>query len=305
MPKKTPIKTKREWLAEYESGTSEAAIAKKNKCSIRTVKKGIDTVRSEQQMQIAKAELLKGALRQHHDQLLGMLQEILSALIPPAPSLKLPSRVEITTPPVRLGKSELRLASGKEPSLILDVENELAFELLRQHLERDPVWEHINRWKEAVITHLKSRIALSAKAYKLIEKKTGYIIIEHIDKKPPEGFVWPITLDKFYEAVLNKALLIKGGPDILSGLKASPSDGYVRLTEGDQLLANAPGSEEQCRRNLAAAYDELSKSAEMVEVFKTHEAVKEAASKAKRTVEEIYLMGMMPRSCRVCSRLGS
>ena len=137
-------------------------------------------------------------------------------------------------------------------------------------------------------------------------KKTGYSIIEHIDEKKDDKFIWPITRDLFYEAAIHRALLInkKGGPDIPKGLTDSTSDGYVRLERGNYLLAKVKGSEEQCKENLIAAFEELVKSDESVQVFETYNQLKTITAKIRKAVEEISLLGIMPGACRVCSRLG-
>ena len=303
MPKKTSINTQTKWLNDYEDGVPEVNIACDAKCDLRTVKKGIEQARYARQMQIAKADLMKEALCQHHSQLIDVLKDILTAVTLPAPQLEVPLQVEITTPPSILAGGEVSWRNG-ERRMVLDVEKTLMFELLADHLDRDAIWENIKTWKETIIVHIEARMALKKLAYNLIKDKTGYPIIQHIDKAPDKGFIWPITVELFYDAALNHALLIKGGPDIAGALVASSADPYVRLEDGNHLLANVPGAQEGCKENLIKAFNELRKSDKMMAVFDTYDQVKTTTQKTRRVVEDISLFGMLPGSCRVCRRMG-
>ena len=76
MPKKISIIDKREWLRLDEEGKSEAWIAKEKKRNIRTIKKGIEDARRERDAQLARSELLRGALRNHQDHMLALINEL-------------------------------------------------------------------------------------------------------------------------------------------------------------------------------------------------------------------------------------
>ena len=80
MPKKIPAEKKRRWLEDYESGKSEAAIASKYRRDIRTIRSGIEEVRHEQDVRLARVELLKEALRKHQERLEDELRDILKEI---------------------------------------------------------------------------------------------------------------------------------------------------------------------------------------------------------------------------------
>ena len=85
MPRKFLDTDKRKWLNLYESGKTEIWIARERaKCDPRTVKRGIEEARRKQDARVARAELIKDALRKHQDSLLEELDKILAALTVPS-----------------------------------------------------------------------------------------------------------------------------------------------------------------------------------------------------------------------------
>ena len=78
MPKKFLDTDKRKWLKLYEDGKTEIQIAKEYaKCDLRTVRRGIEEARHKLDVKVARAELLKEALRKHQDSLFKELDEII------------------------------------------------------------------------------------------------------------------------------------------------------------------------------------------------------------------------------------
>ena len=77
MARKYSIVNKRQWLEDFEKGYSEAYIASKYHCDLRTLKNGLEDARHEREARAAVVEVLKNALMDHQEQLKKKLREII------------------------------------------------------------------------------------------------------------------------------------------------------------------------------------------------------------------------------------
>ncbi len=69
-------------------------------------------------------------------------------------------------------------------------------------------------------------------------------------------------------------------------------------------IADVPGGEERCKTNILATVKELLPTTEATKIAQTYKDLEDATIKAKRAVEEIILLELVPGECRVCRRLG-
>jgi len=69
-------------------------------------------------------------------------------------------------------------------------------------------------------------------------------------------------------------------------------------------LAKAPGKEAEYKQYVISVLTDLLKSIEFKKAIDTYKEVEEATAKLRRVLEEIILLGIVPRQCRVCQRLG-
>ena len=302
MPKKFSGREKKKWLELYEGGKSEEWIAENEAlCDKRTVRKGIQEARRELEAHALRMELLKDAVRKHQESLLALVREVLSALAMPEDTLNIPWKWQgITTIQLEAARAEVRNDEALTVSVTLSAENKPEWELLQEHLRRDPVWNALAQWKKAVGAEIGARINLKRKAIHLIKKKMEYEFVDHVTN-PPEVYFEPlITL--LCQPTINRILGIRDGTNFKEGIVVDIVHGEV-IHRGS-IIARVPGTEEKCKAEIIDAIEELETSTETTDVAKAHKAVEEWTQKARRSVEELSLLGLVPGQCRVCKRLG-
>ena len=300
MPKTIPVTEMRQWLKYYEQGRSEASIAKDAKRDVKTVKRGIEHARRERDAAAARTELLKEALHKHQNQLLGIIDNVLAALVMLGPDLALSRERDGSLVPIRLPGAIV--SYDKYVGLVLELSDEdtAQWGLLREHLRHDRLWGKIDRWKEKMIAHLKARLALKHKAEFLLYMRTGYKLVE-TPITPP--FLYSNSANLFYKAALNRALGVPNDTNMEEQIIADADSGEVRYGIG-LILAEAPGAVEKCKASILNAYIELLEAGEVQLVAGTYEDLEQSTAGARRSVEEISLLGLVPGQCRVCRRLG-
>jgi hypothetical protein len=305
MPRKFLDTDKRKWLELYESGKTEIWIARERaKCDPRTVKRGIEEARRKQDARVARAELLKDALRKHQDSLLEELDKILAVLTVPSEDFVALSWYHndesIFTEPEAASNeqqtsdvSESRRASKREGGTVRG--------LLKQHLKNDRLWKVLAQWEKAYAAHITARIAFQRKTVALLEVKTGCKLV--YKDNVPKPFLYSYTAgDSFYKSILQHALGTKKDIDLERDIVIDTAAGNVRYH--NSILAEAPGNEARIKANLLNALRELKTSPEVIAVIETYEALKEITTRARQVVEQINLLGLIPGQCEICRRLG-
>lgn len=286
MPKKISINQMREWLKLYDGGRSEADIAKDAHRDVRTVKRSIEQARRELNAQTARADLLKEALRNHHNALLNTLRELKDDIRIPPLDIDVPCLEDVGL------ETELTATWPEEKRTLL--------ELLREHLKRDPLWDVLERWRKLLAGHLQARVALKCKAAKLLQEKTGL----KLSDKPIKGpFLYSDAAPYIvYRETLIKALASGRSKDIEDNVNISP-EGKVRYGAGT-LLAEPSGMEEECKRGILNAFSELWASPERERAVVTCREAETQAANVKKSMDEISMLGLVPGTCRICRRLG-
>ena len=302
MPKKIFPNERRQWLERYDAGESEAAIAKAVHRDVRTVKKCIAQARQERDIRGARVELLKNALKQHQDRLLNTLKEVETALVMPARNLWGAWTKDVVASPIGFMGSSATYEAGKGWIVVLTAESKPEWGLVQEHLKGDPLWTRINAWEKAFAAHVTARVDLEHKCTDLLVEKTGYRLVDQ-PANPP--FLLSYTsLDLTYKAVINRVLGVKQGTDFEDMVVTDKERGEVKYGTGTT-LAEAPGEEERCKANILEAFKELTESTEAANVKQTQKELEEAITRAKRAVEDILLLELVPGECRVCGRLGA
>lgn len=298
MPRKFSAIEKRKWLELYDSSKTEFWIAENEAhCDPRTVKKGIEEARRERDAHIAQVELLKEALRKHQDALLGIINDLLSALVVPPPNLQFEWQGDDSPLRIQLAGAVASYEREIGCTVIPYAEDKPMWELLREHLKRDRMWSVLARWEEALATHLEARVALKRKAATLLEKKTGLKV------EPTQiTYIESFAVELFYEVTLNRALLIPDTRNPEENIRAS-GDGYV-LYLNSRIANTEEGKEEECVKGMLEAFKDLQASPEAKEAVATYSEAQKSTDSARRAVEEISLLGLVTGRCRVCSRLG-
>jgi len=301
MPKKIPLTEIRQWLENYEQGIPEAQIAKDAKRDVKTVKRGIERAHRERDATAARAELLKEALQKHQNQLLDVIDNVLSALVVPGPDLALNRQRDGSLAPIQLSRATISYDPQKGLVLKLHDENTAQWELLKEHLRHDRLWRMVDRWKEAMIAHIQARTDLKRKTAYTLENTTGYRLV----KTPvdPPFLYEDNAVNLLYETALKRALGVQDDVNLEEDIIVDTNSGQVRYHIG-LILAEAPGEEEQCKTKILNAFSTIQEAGEIVKVASTHRSLVEPTAKARRAVEEISLLGLVPGYCRVCRRLG-
>lgn len=308
LPKKISITKKREWLQAYEEGKAEAFIANKDHCDTRTVKKGIEEARRERDASLARADLEKEALRNHNEALPRLIREILPALIPLPSNQHVPWKQELAAGLMEiLGSGRARYETWPEPrvsDLTLNVEAQVEWQLLKEHIKRDPLAEALNRRKKALASHLEARVAMKQKLADLLQAKTRYQLVDK-PADPPSPHAYSLdaySVDRLFQPMLQRLLKLADTTWLEKYIIADCNTGEVRYRES--ALAYVPGKEEGCRKGIINALSEVEQSLEARNVVDTFKAAEEATAKARRFAEEICMLGLLPGQCRICRRLG-
>jgi len=304
MPKKIPIQQKRDWLVEYENGKSKNDIAKDANRDIRTINEALEDARRDRDARFARAELMKESLYKHQDLLRNGLNNIVRSLELPtndcAPLSWHECEKSIFKRTYNLreltGVHGISFKKGR-PS----VSSMLTDDLLRQHFRNDKTWKLLVQWEKVYLEHINDRLTLQEKLVSLIERKTGYHLVDR--EKDESSFVYSYTTGPIlYEAALESVLKIGSKYNLEADVKVDPNLGEVRFRHSS--LVKDPGDIESCRDNIIMAYKELLESPAIKNVADTYNNLSESGAKARQAVEEINLLGYIPGSCNVCRRLG-
>ncbi len=295
MPRQFSEFDKAKWLKWHEGGETEKAIAKRARCDLRTVKKALEEARRRQDSVIARRELLKDALRKHQDSLLGKLDGILSGLeLPPVDAAVLP-----------WNHGDIRAQTVSERHTV-SAPDDMVLRLLKQHLRHDRLWRALADSDKAVAASHAARIALQRKTADLLEERTGYKLVgqfDHFDLSTT--YLWSSSIASlFYDVTLKDAFGINKGMDIQGNIIAHISIGAYdgELWHGAEPLAKA--NQEKTRDNLATAFRELRTTSEVAEVVSTYETLSAKTNSARRIVDQLKLLGIVPGQCEICRRLG-
>ena len=300
MPKIISMNIKMEWLHLHEDEGKSAVfirngIEEEKKPSLKTIKDGIEAARKWRDGKLAHADILKDSLREHHKQLIAILESILGSVQLPTVNLSLDL-------PILLPGAKVIYEDTKGLVVVLDAEDRLEWELLIAHLgKRDKLWPMLSEWKKALKTHIQVRRELKRNIKWMIESN---IKIRLVDSPTDLPFVYlPNTVSVLYNEALNIALGNPPQTPLEERIVADSDSGEV-MYESGHILAKTPGEEEKYRQDILAMFDKLKESAEVKEASHTYIEAEITGPRLRRTIEEIKLLGMIPGGCRVCKRLG-
>ena len=282
MPKKIAPKLKREWLDQKEDGIAIDAIAEKYHRDVRTINDGIEQAMREKSAESVRRNMMMEAAQRHQEALLSVVNDIMGEL-------------EANT-----NKFEITCEDADDlPSVELRTESSSYWELLRQHMPRDPMWDFIIKWKKAHADFTDScTIVRKITSDVLIEKCRCKIV--NADTKPP--FLFSRAAELINAEVLARQTDGKPKTDIAASLKVDMKSGNVM--SGGTIMAVAPGREDDFAGYIREVLDKVNDSDETTRVYYKYRALKQANDKARRAAEEILLLGMVPGLCRICRKLG-
>ncbi|MFC1902293.1 hypothetical protein ACFLX3_05145 [Chloroflexota bacterium] len=288
MSKKISIQEKKKWLDMFEQGLTEVQIARKTGRDSRTIVKGIEEASKEKRLASTEAEMLRNALFKHQDQLTGLLKNIVEMLVLPPYDLKLREESEGILAPIPLTGALLKQISKEQ--LILEIHNEdkLEWELLKEHLKQDKLWEDIKQWRDAMLDHIWVRCQFKLAIQSEVAKNVDPISTNKKDKKQLETAKRDLV-DLFFDVVTQRILGIRNETDMEKAIDFKMS-----------------GFEDKgvSRQKLVAIFDLLPGTKEAYKLKSTFIALAGITKLAKKQADEIMLLNMITGKCRVCRRLG-
>ncbi len=332
MPRKSRISAaqRRDWLLRHDKGEPQEAIAQKDKVNRRTVREGIEKARLERDFELAQREQLRDALRGHQRDMLGLVERTQQTIqVPPLELLPWED--------VDFGLGSVQTAPGPTQGLIVDLfplsaagseqvppgvpshgvratcdpsgrANEVEFaeektrlwRTLREHIGKDPLWNHLGEWKRALLKELQARASFNRMIQGQLEKDLGLPVLMHCEPRPhaTRGLVYftrvQVTRWALGESSGDVAgqLRRRDGRLIYSGLQRE-----LTLTEG---LENTELAVSKLTKTIEALtrYDEAQTAA------KAHQHLKSRTEIAREHLEGFLLLHHIPGRCSLCKKLG-
>lgn len=288
MSRKISIQEKKKWLEMYEQGETEVQIARSLKRDPRTVTRGIEEAIKNRRLAYAEDDILRNALFKHQDQLIGILKNMAEMLVMPPYNLELREEKEGILAPIPLPGALLKQVSKEQMILEIHDENRLEWELLKEHLKQDELWDLIRQWRKALIDHVWAGWQFKQAVKSNLLRDTDLGSPKYTDDKKLENLLRELV-DLFYNVTTQRILGIPNATDV------------QRLID-EKLLSYKDTA--QTGDKVVSIFASLPGSIEAFKVKNTYEELTKITKLAKRQVDEILLLGMVTGKCRVCRRLG-
>ncbi len=288
MSKKISIQEKRKWLDMYEQGKTEVQIARQVRRDPRTIVKGLEEATKDRRLASVEAEMLRNALFKHQDQLTSVLKNMAEMLVMPPYNLEMREEKEGIFAPIPLSGALLKQVSNEQMILEIHDEAKLEWELLKEHLKQDELWDSIKQWRKTSIDHVWVRWQLKQAIKSNFMKDTVLGTSKYSNSKQLENLLHEL-IDLLYDVTTQKILGNLNTTDVPSAIYSIVGSDNDIVKSKDKIVsifASLPGSLEVYR--MKNTYEELAKITQL----------------AKRQVDEILLLGMVTGKCRVCRRLG-
>jgi len=286
--KKISIQEKRKWLDLYEQGRTEVQIARGVRRDPRTIVKGLEEATKDRRLASVEAEMLRNALFRHQDQLTGILNNIAAMLVMPSDNLELLEEKEGILAPIPLSGALLTQVSREQMILEIYDEAKLEWDLLKEHLKQDELWDLIKQWRKALIDHVWARWQFKQAIKSNLLRDTDLGSPKYTDSKKVENLLRELV-DLFYKVTTQRILGIRNTTDVQRLIDEKLVSYKDTAETGDKLVS---------------IFDSLPGSIEAFKVKNTYEELTKITKLAKRQVDEILLLGMVTGKCRVCRRLG-
>jgi len=285
--KKISIQEKKKWLEMFEQGQTEVQIARKTRRDSRTIAKGIEEASKKMRLASTEAEMLRNALFKHQDQLTGILKNIVEMLVLP-PHDKLHEESEGILAPISLTGALLKHVSKEQMILEIQKEDKLEWELLKEHLKQDKLWEYLKQWRKAMLDHMWARWQFKLAIQSEFAKNADSISPNDKDEKQFETVKCELV-DLFFDVVTQRILGIRNETDVEKAV-----DSKMSVISDKEVL----------KQKLVSIFDSLPGTKEAYRIQSTFVALADITRLAKKQADEIMLLNMITGKCRVCRRLG-
>jgi len=297
VPRKISPIQKEDWFKKYRDGVPVHDIAKMAKRGVRTVKRGIEEVRREVDARSAHAELLKDTLLRHQHKLLTTVEDVFSALEMPDSESPISTDRNDNPVPIVFRGANATYETDVGWNITLNAEEKPHWDLLRQHMARDPFWKRLKEWKEDLSMHLEARLELQRKATLLLKDETGLKV--ELSEKP---HIHPDAVKVLYQSAVEWALNKKESRALKKEITIL-SDEQIFL--GEIFLAKADvGKGNECREAILRTESKLRGSPGALKFGNTYKRAMDSSTKSRKAIDEIRMLGLVPGQCKVCRRLG-
>jgi len=288
MSRKISIQEKRKWLDLYDQGETEIEIASQTKHDVRTIIKGIEEASKDRRLASAETEMLRNALFKHQDQLTAVLNNIATMLVLPSHSLEIRERREDILAPIPLSGALLKHVSKEEMVLEIHDESKLEWDLLKEHLKQEKLWDSIRQWRKALVDHVFARWQFK-QGIKLDLAEDTYLRSLHDKDSKKADTLLRELVELLYDVVTQRILGIQNATNVENAI--------------DDILASYDATAE-FRQKTVSLFSSLPTSEGARRVTSTYAILGDITRAAKRQADEILLLGMITGKCRVCRRLG-
>lgn len=297
MPKRIHPGEIRQWIERYDAGDGVDKIAKSVGKDIRVVRRHIDAALQQRDARSAQRRILEEALRDHQRNVLSVAEQLLNVVQVPGVDADLGHD---EGEPLQLRFSLAYRDTTGYHRLESKVEGSREWQLLRQHLPRDPLWNTFGTWQGAVLRDLDARRDLWRAIWDAAEHETGLRVQEPRATPPSITRHYPWVV---YQELLSPLFAIRRRP-LDDGSFRREEDGSVRFASGDLLLAKAPDLQELCIDKFQEIVHKAPEWQEAQRVKRSLLDVRYATHKCKTLLEELQLLHFVPGRCDLCKRLG-
>ena len=266
---------RKEWLKRHdEGGESAAAIAREDNFDARTVRKGIEWARREQEVLSVRHTVLSTALSEHYHDLIDHAQRLDNVLAKETPK-----------------------------SISGDVLDHPMHEALKEHLPGAPLWKNLSEWIELVARYeqVTSELEESIKAgFKGFE----YDFRKSRNDKGLEEKSLPYSIIKAISLLAQDPQNRWGGVRFRQVAGESPkqmSMGLYEVSRGDYLLASLPLEEvDKFKSDYFRVLDQMDESEK---AYNLRAAVRDIGSLTPVLRKELALIiwrKIVPGRCKFC-----
>ena len=309
MPKIIPRKEKERWYERFGLGDSVAKLARESHKDPRTVQRGIDEVGDQRATQKAREGLFQDAHRLHQEDLLGSVERVARSVA--SPPRHPDSGFQTAEPPPLDDLEGLRMRWNGDvfEAVTFELEEELTWGLLNEHLGQHVMFRQLNGWKRAFLAAMNAHMALRTGVATAL-KDLGF---QRSDDLRETGTLRPGGADELLRAAVSRILaenppyelrvyegengefFIEGDADHAEG-----EEFPVRSINGGRLL---PGGKD-AHEVVNSALDSVASSQAAEAVRDTYNKADRATGEARRALELLRASHYIPGTCGACPRYG-
>lgn len=284
-----------QWRELSDQGKSHGEIAQETGWGVRTVKKHLGLELQTRQARLMREDLFKERLGRHWDLLLTAVLSEFESLETVQPGQAVVF-IESTRGGARNLNGALVERGGQGKISVRIAARELIeWDLLREHIPKDPIWKQVGDWEAALGTTLQAEEGLYRAIEKQLQDSTGLPIL---DWRPDR----PALTSKAAETLL--LWLLRPDPSWsapMGGGITEEEDGEMRISAS--YIALAAGRREEITSIFSDTYRRFTPSSEVDAYRSAYDAHLLATKAIDRSVQLLRLLPYLAGNCEVCRRV--